>query len=141
MVAHSVITTLPVGTDEIVVPATAGVAEQQIFSLFGYKDPVVDANWCRIMNKQNGLTVDTLKIGYDALPAGMESRTANITLTDGYDTITLKVTQKADQKKYDVTDVILGTVEKDDAYDFDGDGILNVTDVTSLINIILQTAQ
>ena len=99
------------------------------------------------MNKQNGLTVDTLKIGYDALPAGMESRTANITLTDGYDTITLKVTQKADQKKYDVTDVthlinmILGTVEKDDAYDFDGDGILNVTDVTSLINIILQTAQ
>ena len=77
----------------------------------------------------------------------MESRTANITLTDGYDTITLKVTQKADQKKYDVTDVtrlinmILGTVEKDDAYDFDGDGILNVTDVTSLINIILQTAQ
>ena len=147
MVAHSVITTLPVGTDEIVVPAKAGVAEQQIFSLFGYKDPVVDANWCRIMNKQNGLTVDTLKIGYDALPAGMESRTANITLTDGYDTITLKVTQKADQKKYDVTDVtrlinmILGTVEKDDAYDFDGDGILNVTDVTSLINIILQTAQ
>ena len=99
------------------------------------------------MNKQNGLTVDTLKIGYDALPAGMESRTANITLTDGYDTITLKVTQKADQKKYDVTDVtrlinmILGTVEKDEAYDFDGDGILNVTDVTSLINIILQTAQ
>ena len=99
------------------------------------------------MNKQNGLTVDTLKIGYDALPAGMESRTANITLTDGYDTITLKVTQKADQRKYDVTDVtrlinmILGTVEKDDAYDFDGDGILNVTDVTSLINIILQTAQ
>ena len=60
---------------------------------------------------------------------------------------TLKVTQKADQKKYDVTDVtrlinmILGTVEKDDAYDFDSDGILNVTDVTSLINIILQTAQ
>ncbi len=57
------------------------------------------------------------------------------------------MTQKADQKKYDVTDVtrlinmILGTVEKDDAYDFDGDGILNVTDVTSLINIILQTAQ
>ena len=99
------------------------------------------------MNKQNGLTVDALKIGYDALPAGMENRTANITLTDGYDTITLKVTQKADQKKYDVTDVtrlinmILGTVEKDDAYDFDGDGILNVTDVTSLINIILQTAQ
>ena len=47
----------------------------------------------------------------------------------------------------DVSDVtalinmILGTVEKDDAYDFDGDGILNVTDVTSLINIILQTAQ
>ena len=37
--------------------------------------------------------------------------------------------------------MILGTVEKDDAYDFDGDGILNVTDVTSLINIILQTAQ
>ena len=105
----------------------------------------MDANWCRIMNKQNGLTVDTLKIGYDALPAGMESRTANIKLTDGYDTITLKVTQKADQKKYDVTDVtrlinmILGTVEK--AYDFDVDGILNVTDVTSLINIILQTAQ
>ena len=131
MVAHSVITTLPVGTDEIVVPATAGVAEQQIFSLFGYKDPVVDANWCRIMNKQNGLTVDTLKIGYDALPAGMESRTANIKLTDGYDTITLKVTQKADQKKYDVTDVtrlinmILGTTPANlEVADINADGIL-----------------
>ena len=107
----------------------------------------MDADWCSVVNAPNGLTVDTLQIAYQALPAGIESRTATITLTDGFDTITLKVTQKADQKKYDVTDVtrlinmILGTVEKDDAYDFDGDSILNVTDVTSLINIILQTAQ
>ena len=147
MVAHSVITTLPVGITEIEVPATSGVAEQPIFSLFGYQTPAVDADWCSVVNAPNGLTVDTLQIAYQALPAGIESRTATITLTDGFDTITLKVTQKADQKKYDVTDVtrlinmILGTVEKDDAYDFDGDGILNVTDVTSLINIILQTAQ
>lgn len=148
MVAHSVITTLPVGVREVEVPAAAGVVEQQVFSLFGYKDPVVDANWCRILNKQNGLTVDTLQIGYDALPAGVESRTANVTLTDGYDTISFKVTQKASVKKtYDVTDVtrlinmILGEADKDDAYDFTADGELNVSDVTALVNIILQQQQ
>ncbi len=144
MVAHSVITTLPVGTDEVVVPAQAGVAEQQVYSVFGYKDPVVDAGWCRILNKQNGLTLDTLKIGYDALPQGVKSRTANVTLTDGFDTITLKVTQKAEVKRYDVTDVtnqinmILGVVEKDDTFDFNADGTIDVSDVTALINRILQ---
>ncbi|MDO4512242.1 MAG: PKD domain-containing protein [Bacteroidales bacterium] len=142
MVAHSVITTLPVGIDEIKVPATAGTVEQQIYSVYGYKDPVVDANWCRIMSKPNGLTLDTLKIAYDALPEGMKSRTATITLTDGFDTLTLKVTQKA-EKHYDVSDVtlmvnmILGTVPEDKEYDFNGDGRVDVSDVTSIINIIL----
>ena len=76
-----------------------------------------------------------------------ESRTATITLTDGFDTITLKVTQKAEPKHYDVTDVtllvnmILGVEQPDMAYDFNGDGELNVSDVSSLVNIILSPGQ
>ncbi|MGM9868047.1 MAG: PKD domain-containing protein [Sodaliphilus sp.] len=147
MVAHSVITTLPVGISEIEVPAAAGVAEQPIFSLFGYKTPQVDADWCSIINEPNGLTVDTLQIAYQALPDGIESRSATITLTDGFDTISLKLTQKAQPKHYDVTDVtllvnmILGVEQPDTAYDFNGDGELNVSDVSSLVNIILSLGQ
>ena len=82
-----------------------------------------------------------------SIPAGIESRTATITLTDGFDTITLKVTQKAQPVHYDVTHVtllvnmILGTEQPDKTYDFDGDGELNVSDVSTLVNFILDSDQ
>ena len=122
LIAHSAITLLPVGTSEIHVPAAAGTVDQQLFSLFGYKTPVEsDASWCTVEGKPNGLTLDTLHIAYGQLPQGVSQRVATLKFTDGMDTIQLRVVQQATGLKGDVN----------------RDGLVNVGDVTELINMIL----
>ncbi len=95
-VIHSVMSPLPAGTSsEIEVGAKAGQKDYQIFSYMGYKTPVEsDSPWLHVDSEPNGMTVDTLKIGYDALPAGIKERTGHLTLTDGASTMTITVNQK-----------------------------------------------
>ena len=122
LIAHSAITLLPVGTSEIHVPAAAGTVDQQLFSIFGYKTPVEsDASWCTVEGKPNGLTLDTLHIAYGQLPQGVSQRVATLKFTDGMDTIQLRVVQDATG--------LMGDVNRD--------GLVNVGDVTELINMIL----
>lgn len=94
-IIHSVITALPAGCDSLVVGNHGGNAEVPVFSIMGYKTPVaVDADWCRVTNTPNGLTVDTLLIEYDAMPAGIDYRRATVTLTDSVSEYTFSVIQK-----------------------------------------------
>lgn len=95
LIAHSVITMMPVGTEEIEVGRDAGIVKQAIYSYYGYKTPVSDSNWCRVVSKPNGLTLDTLQIQCDALPQGIDRRVATLTFTDSIDTIKLRVVQSA----------------------------------------------
>ena len=96
-VHHSVMSLLPAGTPaEIEVESTGGVTEIPLFSYMGYKTPAeTDADWLRLTGSPNGLTVDTLRLQTDPLPAGAEPRTAHIVLTDGASSLTLTVTQKS----------------------------------------------
>ena len=155
LIAHSVITFLPTSTQEVRVPAQGGSIDQQLFALFGYNTPEVDADWCRITSTPNELTLDTLKIECDALPAGTSSRVATITVTDRINasTATLRIVQSAGlagdvngDGEVDVNDVniliniILGTddAEKyDGRADVNGSGGIDVSDVNALLNIIL----
>lgn len=91
-IVHSVIA--PLENPEISVSKEAGQVTLPLFSLMGYETPVVsDAEWCKVIGKPNGLTVDTLNIAYEALPEDIESRIANITVTDGLSEFKIKVTQ------------------------------------------------
>ncbi len=125
LIAHSPLTLLPVGTTDIEVPAQAGVLEQPIFSMFGYDNPVpAGSDWCRIIGTPYELTHDTLRIAYDALHAGVASRTTTFTITDrmAASTCTFNIVQKADNVKGDIN----------------GDGLVDIDDVNILINIILE---
>lgn len=122
-VAHSVISLLPVGTNEIHVGPEAGTVGQQIFSIFGYDNPEpATGDWARITSRPNDLTLDTLAITYDALPAGINSRRQDISITDRAKatTITFTVVQ-----------------ERGITGDVNGDGVVDVEDVNAIINIIL----
>lgn len=96
---HSIMTMLtddnkPKDTEEIKVGVSAGETEIRLYSYFGYETPVAsDADWCRVTSEPNGLTVDTPKIGYDALPEGMTSRSATLTFTDGMSELEVTLTQ------------------------------------------------
>ena len=93
-ITHSVICPLPIDRDEIRVGKNAGTADYPLFSIMGYQTPVLsDTEWCKVVNRPNGLTVDTLKIEYTALPAGIDERTANITVTDSVSSYTFRVVQ------------------------------------------------
>lgn len=123
-VTHSVLTLLPVGTNEIHVPAQAGSIDQQVFSLFGYNTPTAqEGDWCRITSIPNELTLDTLAIEYDALPEGMNSRKMTFSITDRVNatTITFDVIQERD--------AIVG--------DINGDRMVDVADVNILVNVLL----
>lgn len=95
---HSVMSPLPVGSDGVVnVDASAGIAEFEIFSVRGYDTPVAtDAPWLRVIGEPNGMTVDTIKVEYDAKPAGVAERTGHITLTDGATSLTLTLVQSGE---------------------------------------------
>ena len=159
LIAHSPLTLLPVGTTQIEVPAEAGVLEQQIFSMFGYDNPEPNgSDWCRITSTPNDLTLDTLKIAYDALPLNMNERSTTFTITDriGASTCTFTIVQKASETykigdvngdgKVDVADVnaainIILELKTQDDYpgnaDLDGNGHVDISDVNAIINIIL----
>lgn len=160
LVAHSVITLLPVGTNEIHVGPEAGTLSQQIFSLHGYKTPVVTGgDWARILNKPNELTLDTLNISYDALPAGINSRRMEFSITDRANATTITFALVQDRGimgdlnadgNIDVDDVniliniILGNddaAKYDGRADVNGDNTIDVDDVNALINIILGVTQ
>lgn len=95
-VIHSVIAPYPYTEKPLEVNAEAGKAEYGIYSIMGWKEsPAVDADWLRVVNKPNGMTVDTLRIEYDALPRGIPSRKAHITLTDGASDLVVEVNQNA----------------------------------------------
>lgn len=94
-ICHSVITLLPAGRGSVEVGKESGLARIPMFSLMGYRTPVeTDADWCRVTNIPNGLTVDTLQIEYDALPEEMDMREATVTLTDSVSTYSFTVVQK-----------------------------------------------
>ena len=81
-VQHSVMA--PLVETPLAVGAQGGTVQLPFFSYFGYETPVASsAGWCRVTGTPNGLTVDTLDIAIDPLPAGQTERTATLTLTDG----------------------------------------------------------
>ncbi|MBQ0120120.1 MAG: PKD domain-containing protein [Bacteroidales bacterium] len=122
-VAHSVISLLPVGTDEIRVPAEGGTIEQQIFSIFGYDNPAAAAgDWATIVSKPNELTLDTLAIQCEPLPAGINSRRQVVSITDRIKASTISFTL---------------VQERGIDGDVNGDGSVDVDDVNTLINVIL----
>ena len=155
-VAHSVISLLPVGTEEISVPAEGGTVEQQIFSIFGYDNPASGAgDWAHIVSTPNELTLDTLAIQCEPLPAGINSRRQVVSISDRINasTITFTLVQERNMPgdvngdgKVNVDDlnivvnIILGN-DSADRYDgradVDSSGKVNVDDLNSIINIIL----
>lgn len=93
---HSVMASL--AEDKVVkVGPKAGTVDYTVFSYLGYETPVKsDAEWLRATGEPNGMTVDDIHIEYDALPAGVESRTGTLTLTDGASTLDIVVEQSVD---------------------------------------------
>lgn len=92
LIIHSVMT--PMVETPLVVGAGAGKVKLPFYSIQGYKTPVAcDADWCEVIGKPNGLTLDTLSIAYRELPAGIQERTATFTLTDGNDKVDVKLIQ------------------------------------------------
>lgn len=125
LVAHSVITLLPVGTDQVELPAQGGQVEQQIFSLFGYDLPETGVDWLRFEGAPNDITLDTLRVTCDPLPAGMTSREAIVTFTDRIQASSIQVrfVQRAGQAP------LRG--------DVNGDGVVDIVDVNTIINVML----
>lgn len=101
-IAHSVMApivknsegVLVAGDDFVEVNQNAGEVEQAFFSYLGREEITVDADWCRVVSEPNGLTLDTLTIAYDALPDGIDERTATLTFSDGADEVQFRVVQK-----------------------------------------------
>lgn len=95
VIRHSVMTSLPVGDDEIRVGKEGGDTEHKIFSIMGYHTPVQsDADWCTVVNEPNGMTVDNLVVR--CAPNDTEAeRTAHLTVTDGVGSLVLTVRQSA----------------------------------------------
>ena len=93
-IIHSVMSPIPTDREPLVVGKEAGTSKYPFFSIYGYETPVQsDADWCRVVGKPNGLTLDTLLISYDRLPDGIEERVATLTLNDSISTYDIKVTQ------------------------------------------------
>lgn len=119
-VAHSVMTSLPVGNDEIIVPKEGGDIEHQIFSYMGYQTPVIsDADWCEVINEPNGMTVDTLTIRCQPNDSKTD-RTARLTLSDGVGSLVLTLRQAATSG---VTTISADQALKGDAQYFNLQGI------------------
>lgn len=93
-IVHSVMAPVPADTPTTIeVNAPAGEAQFQLFSYMGYDTPVCDADWCRVTSQPNGMTLDTIVIGYDSIPQGMTEREAVIHLTDGLSTLDVTLHQ------------------------------------------------
>lgn len=105
-VYHSVMANLPIGANKAVkFDRNGGTKDYEFFSYMGYKTPVkASDDWLRIVNEPNGLTVDTLKIQVDPLPADIIERTGTLTLTDGASTFTIPVSQDSSNNAISITD-------------------------------------
>lgn len=105
-VYHSVMSNLPIGADKAVkFDRNGGTQDYEFFSYMGYQTPVkASDDWLRIVNEPNGMTVDTLKIQVDPLPAGMTERNGTLTLTDGASTFTIPVSQDSSNTVISITD-------------------------------------
>ncbi len=95
-ITHSVMSHLSPENGIATVNQSAGTTEFKIFSYMGYQTPVSDADWLRVVSEPNDMTVDTLQVGYDALPAALTEREGHITLTDGATKLVLTVHQTLD---------------------------------------------
>lgn len=96
-IIHSVMT--PMSETPIKVGPTAGEATFEFYSYMGYETPVAcDADWCRVVSEPNGMTLDEITIGYDALPTGVSSREATLTFTDGVGSADVRIEQTPDGK-------------------------------------------
>ncbi len=108
-VHHSVMASLYEGGEEVTVGPAAGVFDYPIFSYMGYESPVKsDSEWLRTTGTANGMTVDDIHIEYDALPAGVSSRTGILTLTDGASELPIKVVQSRSTAVTDIADSVEG---------------------------------
>lgn len=93
LIAHSVMKPF-VENNKVFLENEGGKGEFPLFSFMGYDTPVtVDADWCRITNTPNGLTLDTIRFDYDRLPNNLKGREAIVTLTDGLQTISVTLSQ------------------------------------------------
>lgn len=90
-IIHSVI--LPLSETPVKVGSLSGVTQVEFFSIMGYEVKSVSENWCRVVGQPNGLTLDTIKIAYDALPENISERTAFISLSDGVQTVKVQIIQ------------------------------------------------
>lgn len=96
-IIHSVMT--PMSETPIKVGPVAGEATFEFYSYMGYETPVAcDADWCRVVSEPNGMTLDEITIGYDALPSGVSSREATLTFTDGVGSVDVRIEQTPDGK-------------------------------------------
>lgn len=96
-IIHSVMT--PMSETPIKVGLAAGEATFEFYSYMGYETPVAcDADWCRVVSEPNGMTLDEITIGYDALPSGVSSREATLTFTDGVGSVDVRIEQTPDGK-------------------------------------------
>ena len=93
-----------------------------------------DAEWCRVVGKPNGLTLDTLQISYDRLPDGIEERVATLTVSDSISTYDIKVTQNVNG----VSSVEKVTEEKASIYPsvFNSEFIVRVPENTRSISVL-----
>lgn len=93
--AHSVISNVP-GTDsEFTVNQNAGELTLQLFSYMGWNKEKSSCSvpWLHITSEPGEMTVDEVKVAYDALP-GETSRSGEITITDGVTSHIFTVTQE-----------------------------------------------
>lgn len=91
---HSVMAAAAGDEPVLVFNEDGGNREFQLFSFLGYKAPVeTGADWCRVTNEPNGMTVDTLVIECDPLPDGVSERETAVTPTDGYTTYPITIRQ------------------------------------------------
>ena len=85
----------PLSETTVTVGKEKGKTSVELFSYMGYETPIeCDADWCRVVSEPNGMTVDNIEIEYDQLPAGIESRTAQFTLTDGLSSVEIQLIQE-----------------------------------------------
>lgn len=77
--------------DLLEVGAQAGTAEKTVFANRGVRYVGSNAAWCRLTGEPGDETVDVLHIEYDALPEGVTSREAIITVTDADAVSTLNI--------------------------------------------------
>lgn len=96
-VSHSVMASATGDEPVLTFNAKGGKKEFSLFSFLGYKSPVeTGADWCRVTNEPNGMTVDNLAIECDPLPDGTPERETTVTLTDGHSVYTITVRQVKD---------------------------------------------